>query len=122
MTQTLKSLLRGILWAWRSRFAKSEKEALLAALYRVKFSVFKTHGICGEIGPHRACFDKRGGLRRLFGLWPKFSGNSTFPVPGGEEAFRLAAGTKRMWSGEYGQLRKELLNFMIEQLEKELAE
>lgn len=123
MTQTLKSLLRGILWIWRSHFAKSKKKTVLAALYRVKFTAFKRRSICEEFSRHYRGDDHYGeDLRRLFKLWPKFSGQSVFPVPGGFTAFCRAAGTKYMWSGEYGQLRKELLNFMIEQLEKELAE
>ena len=121
--QALKSLLHGVLWAWRSRFAKSEKQAVLIALYRVKFSVFKTLGICSEFNRHyHGCFDKSEDLRRLFRLWPKFSGCAVYPVPGSGAAFSRAVSTKRLWSGEYGKLRKELLNFMIEQLEKELAE
>lgn len=124
MTQTLKSLLRGILWAWRSRFAKSEKEALLAALYRVKFAAVKRHGICGEFNRyyHGKAAKPGEDLRRLFVLWPKFSGCIVYPVPGSVKAFSHAVSSRSMWSGEYGKLRKELLNFMIEQLEKELAE
>ena len=121
MTQTLKSLLRGVLWAWRSRFAKSEKGALLAALYRVKFAAVKQYGICGEFNRyyHGKAAEPGKELKRLFALWPKFSGCAVYPVPGSGAAFSLQP---RLWSGEYGKLRKELLNFMIEQLEKELAE
>lgn len=122
--QALKSLLRGILWAWRSRFTKSKKQRILASLYRVKFTAFKTHGICGEFD---RCY--RGDavygsfeLRRLFRLWPKYSGDVVYPIPGSYQAYRFAKKYGSMWSGEYGKLRKELLNFMIEQLEKELAE
>ena len=124
MTQTLKSLLRGILWAWRSRFAKSEKEALLAALYRVKFAAVKRYGICGEFNRyyHGKAAEPNKELKRLFALWPKFSGCAVYPVPGSGAAYGRAVSSKRLWSGEYGRLRKELLNFMIEQLEKELAE
>ena len=124
MTQTLKSLLRGVLWVWRSRFAKSEKGALLAALYRVKFAAVKQYGICGEFNRyyHGKAAEPGKELKRLFALWPKFSGCAVYPVPGSGVAFSRAVSSKRLWSGEYGQLRKELLNFMIEQLEKELAE
>ena len=124
MTQTLTSLLRGVLWAWRSRFAKSEKGALLAALYRVKFAAVKQYGICGEFNMYyRGKAAKPGKeLKRLFALWPKFSGCAVYPVPGSGVAYSRAVSSRRLWSGEYGRLRKELLNFMIEQLEKELAE
>lgn len=92
----MKNFLCGILWTWRSRFAKSEKQAMLTTLYRVKFSAFKTLGICGEFD--RRCygrFHKSENFRRLFRLWSKFSGHSTYPVPGGEAAFLLAASTER---------------------------
>ena len=124
MTQTLKSLLRGVLLAWCSRSAKSEKQAVLAALYRVKFSAFKTLGICRKFDCYYLGDATYGHfeLRRLFRLWPKYSGDIVYPVPGGHEAFWSAVRYETTWSGEYGKLRKELLNFMIEQLEKELAE
>ena len=121
--QALKSLLHGVLWAWRSRFAKSEKQAVLIALYRVKFTVFKTLGICSEFDCYYLGDATYGRfeLRRLFRLWSKYSGDIVYPVPGGHEAFWSAVKYKATWSGEYGKLRKELLNFMIKQLEKELA-
>ena len=127
MTQTLKSLLRGVLWIWRSHFAKSKKKTMLAAMYRVKFTAFKRHGICREF--YRHCRDRDDDtidcneeLWRLFALWPKFSGRLVYPIPGAGATYWAAQAHRTMWSGEYGNLRKELLNFMIEQLEKELAE
>ncbi len=121
--QALKSLLRGILWAWRSRPTESEKQAVLTALYRVKFSAFKKYGICGEFHRyyHGAAAYGSSELWRLFRLWPKYSGSIDYPIPGSYQAFWFAQKYGSMWSGEYGKLRKELLNFMIEQLEKELA-
>lgn len=119
----MKNFLRGILWAWRSRSAKSEKQVILATLYRVKFAAFKTLGICGEFNlRYDGCGNIREEFRRLFRLWPRCSGDTVYPVPGGHEAFWFAIRYGSMWSGKYGKLRKELLNFMIEQLEKELAE
>lgn len=120
----MKNFLRGILWAWRGRFAKSKKKTMLAALYRVKFSAFKQHGICGELGLYYRgnASEFREELWRLFALWPKFSSNLAYPIPGAGAAYLTAKACRTMWSGPYGDLRKELLNFMIEQLEKELAE
>lgn len=58
---------------------------------------------------------------RLFAEWPKFSGAISHPVPGvrnldpWESFSRLPR-----WSGEYGELRKDLLDFMISKLDYEL--
>lgn len=52
--------------------------------------------------------------------WPKFSGNTSFPVPPvnpGETAeteFWNAFNRETMWQGEYGALRMELLDYLIE--------
>lgn len=57
------------------------------------------------------------GLRgALFEAWPKFSGSIVYPVPGcggrsGSWAYNYAGD---VWVGEYGDLRWELLDFMIE--------
>lgn len=50
--------------------------------------------------------------------WPKFSGSTTYPIPGDSDAYWcLRYGD--YWKGEQGQLRRELLQFTIEQLSKE---
>ena len=74
-------------------------------------------------------------LKPVFAKWPKYSGNSWYPVPhpnpvGDEDEGDLEDIAQyafedeyadEMWSGEYGALRKELLAFCIEQLGKELS-
>lgn len=72
-----------------------------------------------------------GELKPLFVKWPTFSGHNAFPVPDPDcndddgtfearEIFFAESEEDRMWAGEYGQLRLELLDFCIEQLELEL--
>ena len=75
-------------------------------------------------------------LKPIFRTWPKYSGNSWYPVPhplqpedADEDDIRYLAEqafedeyADDMWTGEYGELRKELLAFCIEQLGKELSE
>ena len=74
-------------------------------------------------------------LKPIFRKWPKYSGNSWYPVPhpcqneyADEDDIRYLAEqafedeyADDMWTGEYGELRKELLAFCIEQLGKELS-
>lgn len=49
--------------------------------------------------------------------WSKFSGSASYPIPGGVDAYWDKEG--ELWAGEQGQLRRELLQFTIEQLSKE---
>lgn len=74
-------------------------------------------GICGNIGTVSGGDDEQ--LDALFRSWPKFSGSVVYPVPGVDrmtpsEAFVL---TRDVWVGEYGDLRWELLEHCIAELE-----
>lgn len=51
---------------------------------------------------------------KIWPRWPKFSGCSSFPIPGDEYTYLSSRG--RHWAGAQGQLRRELLQFTIEQL------
>lgn len=56
--------------------------------------------------------------------WPKYSGYREFPVP--SDTARLTPerkfyGSCDKWSGQYGQLRMELLDFLIAKMEEEIA-
>ena len=46
--------------------------------------------------------------------WSKFSGSAAYPIPGGVDVYWDKEG--ELWAGEQGQLRRELLQFTIEQL------
>ena len=50
-------------------------------------------------------------LLSLFEEWPKYSGKPAFPIPGDVTAYLSLP----LWEGEYGALREELLQFLIEQ-------
>lgn len=63
--------------------------------------------------------------------WPHYTGNDRYPVPSPYETtaieeyqWRIQQGylysDGDMWSGRYGQLRKDLLAFVIAELKKEL--
>lgn len=95
---------------------------------------YSEYGIC-----HNVC--TRGGddddLRRYFHRWPKFSGNFGYPVPnpedwgeggtlpenaaeGAEDAYIRHCGRGTMYSEEYGALRLELLDFLIDAITEDM--
>lgn len=55
-----------------------------------------------------------------FEQWPKFSGDISYPVPSTDKSldeyhiYCEYNKDDRLWTGEYGDLRKELLDFLIE--------
>lgn len=68
-------------------------------------------------------------LRRLWVDWPDYSGELTFPVPAPDGthpgAYFLRSSRMsnrddhlRRWSGEYGESRKALLNYLIARLQE----
>ncbi|UMO77227.1 hypothetical protein SmaMPs15_000076 [Stenotrophomonas maltophilia phage vB_SmaM_Ps15] len=63
-------------------------------------------------------------LTNLMTQWPRYSGVHAFPVPstlpgfGPNGCFWEAKDLDELWTGEYGQLRIELLQWMINYLEE----
>ncbi|ASD52153.1 hypothetical protein KNT64_gp201 [Pseudomonas phage PspYZU05] len=100
-----------------------QTESLLSLKAKDQFNAFK---YIGSISYNLRLVDKIV-MNELFTKWPKHSGNILFPVPpphnntieesehpmGAYEAFS----TCHLWEGEYGELRKELLDFCIGYLE-----
>lgn len=75
-------------------------------------------GICGNIDTVSGGYIKQ--LHVLFKSWPKFSGDVVYPVPGVD---RMTPGEAfvyihDVWEGEYGDLRRELLDHCIAELDK----
>jgi hypothetical protein len=62
----------------------------------------------------------------MFSEWPKFSGSLDYPIPsnlfGAQRAYLVAFNQDAMWdkTTEYGLLRWELLEWLIESLKTEL--
>lgn len=55
-------------------------------------------------------------LKEMFLTWEHFSGDTGYPVPHeGKTPEDAYYGTEYMWVGEYGDKRKELLAYLIEQ-------
>ena len=61
-------------------------------------------------------------LRRAFYTWPKFSGDIDYPIndPNGIETAYNVYNQLPKWVGEYGALRFELLDHVIDFLKKEI--
>lgn len=60
-------------------------------------------------------------MYELFSRWPKFTGTLEFPVPHPHLTPAAAYAEPKIWEGTYGDNRKELLNFMIAELEKDIG-
>ena len=73
-------------------------------------------GICGYVPEFN--------LISYFVTWKHFSGNGAFPIPdlhtGSITIFYDSKDEGTMWQGEYGALRRELLDHIIKQLKQEL--
>ena len=61
-------------------------------------------------------------LKQAFYTWPKFSGDVDFPInnPYNEISAQRAYNYLPKWVGEYGELRFELLDHIINFIEKEI--
>lgn len=103
-------------------------EALLGILLRIRDDEAARDpglGLMQTVGAlARECQDWRvrdtaEALARHYALrWPKHSGDWYFPIPGGVDAFYNCP-DKWDRSTEYGRLRWELLDFLIEELRNE---
>ena len=107
------------------------KQQLIAALRRV------AAGDLSDIEPHMRdqglcrCLlagNWSGGpfyARQVFQQWPKYSGDPTYPVPcpygqrNPIDAYSHGVRTDSMYTGPYGELRKELAAFIADYLEEE---
>ena len=116
-------------------------QLMLDAALDIKAGNFNEgYGICGNIGrkvinamyvkfpeyvmddEDEIIMDSWQILERAFRTWPKFSGNVNFPIndPNGNFSAYSAYGYLPKWTGEYGALRFELLDHVIDFLKKEI--
>ena len=85
------------------------------------------YGICTQLSRHLT-IQERGCLLHLMQQWPGRSGHIYFPVPASRidtspkaaQVKYVKSNTKQMWDRdtEHGQLRWELLEWLIEELQK----
>lgn len=111
------------------------KEDLLDILKHIKNTTSKNEylGICGHVEElfnpriHQARFGAvNAELRRTFKKWPKYSGETAFPIPGNptpSDAFFAVRYRSGLFNkrNEQGRLRWELLEWMIAHLKKDIA-
>ena len=100
----------------------SETEELLAALIAVRDAGGNaSHGICCSIATKvRDLTSSWKILDKLIAKWPKHSGYIQYPIKGGAIAYCEAKNCAKLWdrSTEYGALRWELLEWLIEELQQ----
>lgn len=107
----------------------AQQRPLLEALKHLKSQERKLYGICVYVEEYLDehfpdfPFDDLETIGGLAKNWPKWSGDGTYPVPAPTchqekpDSHCWAYCHLPKWQGEYGQLRMELLDFLIEELE-----
>jgi len=113
---------------------KTTKKLILEALLHTEATQDGGKGICYSVEtylhslggdyPIRVhtydCFDCF--MDYLSKQWVYYSGSIAFPVPSdnefdGVDRFFVAVETKSLWQGEYGNKRKQLLQFLIDNID-----
>ena len=100
-------------------------QLMLDAALDIKAGNFdKEYGICSNLSDkveESERYDSWQILEQAFYTWPKFSGDVKFPIndPYNEFTAHKAYGYLPKWVGEYGALRFELLDHIIDCLKKD---
>ena len=109
------------------------KEKMLQALRKVRDNYYNGScdftscaGICSNVDRAWDLLDSYDlcpitELHALFRTWPKYSGDPDYPVPSANKDWSAQEQYGRvmdMWEGAYGELRIELLDHCISELEK----
>ena len=97
---------------------KISKEELLSKLLMLRASGPRVlhHGICSNIGVMHLPVE-------ILEKWSKYTGNNCYPVPDPElSPAKAFTKTMNLWdrSTKYGRNRWELVNFLIEELSKDV--
>lgn len=96
------------------------KELLLKELIHIQENgpTWERYGICNNLSDTlETLWDYKGGL---FSSWSHFTGDEYYPVPHPDGSKAGYVDTWNKWTGEYGELRKDLLDHMINTLKEEL--
>lgn len=105
---------------------KQEVLAALNILKGIKGSKNLKYGICHEVSLRTECFAPYkiyNVFAPHFETWEKFSGDKYYPIPSASKHYtpRDAFSLLPKWTGKCGKLRRELLDHLINEIEKELA-
>ena len=105
-------------------------QLMLDAALDIKAGNFdKGYGICSNLSykvnnqvEESERYESEQILKQAFYTWPKFSGDVQVPIddPYNEVSAHRAYGYLPKWVGEYGALRFELLDHVIDCLKKEI--
>ena len=105
-------------------------QLMLDAALDIKAGNFnKGYGICKNLSnkvnsqvEESEYYDSWQILKQAFYTWPKFSGDADYPIndPHGIETPYNVYAQNHKWIGEYGALRFELLDHVIDFLESEI--
>lgn len=114
---------------------KFQLESLLTSLMRLQFLVEKgvglnlAKGICGNLESVNSHNSNTFilWLKENVSEWEKFSGSSIFPVASPNSLYSamdyyMKSRQLNVWEGEYGEDRKELLQWCIDRITKQLKE
>ena len=101
---------------------------VLEALYSVRECVpERAYGLCGNLELAKPTdpseeVARDEWLKDGFRSWPHFSGDRHYPVPHPLGAVSGFTRTPDLWDGSYGELRKDLMRFLIQRAERQLSE
>ena len=105
-------------------------QLMLDAAIDIKAGNFdKGYGICSNLSnkvnsqvEESERYDSWQILKQAFYTWPKFSGDVNFPIndPYNRVSAHRVYGDLPKWTGEYGALRFELLDHVIDCLKREI--
>ena len=103
-----------------------ETTKIIEALKAIKENPRRSFGICYNLYqtldiPIKELYKVDEKLFSIFPKWEHYSGDKEFPVPcpeGGDP--EMAYDVKNVWAGKYGEYRYKLLDFLIQEFEKEL--
>lgn len=117
------------LFRYTKQYKVNEKELkdFVEHRYRETLTLLKSlpcgwkYGICNWLYENDVLVPLE--LTEAFTHWPRFSGNKAYPVPHSVLTPEKAYYSKKLpkWEGEYGEARKELLEFLIKYIEHKLA-
>ena len=100
---------------------------LLKQLKQIKEFPIVEKGICANLDNLNGGGVRFGEMNKLFIGWPKHSGRDFHPVPDPRSKSKNSAKniydrTLNLWDGKYGDLRMELLDYMIQKVETKINE